>query len=880
MTYLKQLIKTTVLGVLMFHGYHSTAQCGQLIWSDEFNGTTLDESKWAYDLGNGCPNLCGWGNSELQSYTSNSNNIQLNNGLLEITARNDNGSYTSAKITTEGLHTWQYGRFEMRAKLASGTGLWPAFWMLPVNGSWPMTGEIDIMENRGDEMDHIGGTLHYGSSYPANQHDGTGYDLENGTFADDFHVFAVEWEEGEIRWYVDDELFKTETSNPNTLNPASTDNAWPWDDQEFFIIVNLAIGGENTWYTGTQAADFGTSATMEIDYVRVYNSAVPTVEISGNEHVYQNTTEDYAVTSDPNQTYLWTVPTDAEIISGQGTNTISVDWGNSTGGDITLSIEHTSGDCQGATYEYVKSIDVFENSCSFVFEDAESASPKAQGFISGEYTEAANPSSSSLNSSSSVIAYTRNSDEQYDVIIYEDVLLDPASNYSSGDMIFKIDLYTDAPIGTNIELQIGNLESAGTYPSGIHTVFTGSTSVQNAWETITFTYSSSPDPNGANYEDNLDRMILLFNPNSYTGTTYYFDNLRREISAASNQLEITGSQSIEEGETGVSYTVNGGDINSSYDWNVPNGAIISSGQETDEITVDFGQYGGFVSVKEVIESGCSQAEASLQVAIGNNGCYAFSDEFDNDESNWISIDGEAGFTSTESNNEWNINSTGHDEWASVLYELNNGTSATTLDATESYFAPFIHIRAKASAPVILRATFIDVNGVEAANNYLLPVNTMYLTTDYQDFTLDFEGQFWDEFNGGGLMDTTQLEYIKLSVNPGWQSYPETGYESDFVGDIQIDHIRVGETCNVTNSTDIVLETLDLYPNPTQNIVTINSTSNITPSSIMVIDMQGKDLRNLVSTNGNTIDLSDLENGTYVISIKTQGNSFSKLIVKQ
>lgn len=249
------------------------SQCnGTLVWSDEFSGTTLDGNKWVYDIGNGCPSLCGWGNSELEYYTNSTNNVRTADGILTIEARSESmgGSpFTSGKIKTLGKFGHTYGRYEARMRLPNGSGLWPAFWMLNVNNNWPMTGEIDIMEYRGDQTSSTHGTLHYGSAWPNNQYDGGGYNLPTGNFYSEWHLFAVEWDDNEIRWFLDDVKFKTETRNPNSLNPASTDDPWPWTS-DFYIILNLAVGG---WFTGvTDAADVQLiKATFEIDYVRVYD---------------------------------------------------------------------------------------------------------------------------------------------------------------------------------------------------------------------------------------------------------------------------------------------------------------------------------------------------------------------------------------------------------------------------------------------------------------------------------------------------------------------------------------------------------------------------------------------------------------------------------
>jgi beta-glucanase (GH16 family) len=266
------------------------AQCkGNLIWSDEFNGSSLDLTKWTYDLGNGCPGLCGWGNSEKEYYTNQ--NVNVTGGYLYLTAINQNNyagsgtNYTSGKIHTRGKFDRTYGRFEARIMLPAGVGMWPAFWLLPtsnVYGGWPTSGEIDIMENRGDQPNFMGSTLHYGNAWPANLYDSNGWNLPNGqSMMADFHIFAVEWTAADMKFYVDGALIKTETKSPNSLNPASNNAVvWPWD-QNFYIILNLALGG---WYSGNPTdaailASGGFPKSMLVDYVRVYDMAAATSKI-------------------------------------------------------------------------------------------------------------------------------------------------------------------------------------------------------------------------------------------------------------------------------------------------------------------------------------------------------------------------------------------------------------------------------------------------------------------------------------------------------------------------------------------------------------------------------------------------------------------------
>lgn len=238
-----------------------------LVWSDEFDGETLDESKWEAQLGTGCPDLCGWGNGEFQSYQRE--NVSVGDGVLTITARQNvagsDTSYTSARIRTLGKGDWTYGRFEIKAKLPTGQGIWPAIWLLfseDTYGGWAASGEIDIMEAIGSEPGEIFGTIHYGGEFPGNVSSSADFQLSFDTFDQDFYVFALEWEEGEIRWYVNNVLYRTETEW------FSTGGEYPAPfDHDFHMILNVAVGGN---LPGPPDATTPFPQTMEVDYVRVY----------------------------------------------------------------------------------------------------------------------------------------------------------------------------------------------------------------------------------------------------------------------------------------------------------------------------------------------------------------------------------------------------------------------------------------------------------------------------------------------------------------------------------------------------------------------------------------------------------------------------------
>ena len=242
-----------------------------LIWSDEFSGadgSSPDPTKWTYDIeGN------GWGNHELEYYTKRRENARIEKGNLVITAQKESFTgadgvtrdYTSARLKTQGLFAQAYGRIEARIKIPQGQGMWPAFWMLGQDISsagWPKCGEIDIMENIGKEPGTIHGSLH-GPSTTGRTADLTAiFKLPPGqSFADDFHLYAVEWDSDTVRFYVDSNLYATFHSSEW---PAG--GKWVFD-HPFFIILNIAVGGD---WPGSPDESTKFPQTMLVDYVRVY----------------------------------------------------------------------------------------------------------------------------------------------------------------------------------------------------------------------------------------------------------------------------------------------------------------------------------------------------------------------------------------------------------------------------------------------------------------------------------------------------------------------------------------------------------------------------------------------------------------------------------
>lgn len=268
----------------------------KLVWNDEFDGNTIDASKWDFDIGNGFFDykthtwIAGWGNEELQYYTANANNAFVKDGVLTIRAMKESlhgCGYTSARLKTRSrdgaaLFSKLYGRVCIRAKVPWGKGLWPALWMLPQDdkyGGWAASGEIDLMEIVGEKPHEVLSSLHYGSTFPKRSLKTDVYALPNDSTVADWHEYAVEWEPGEIRFYVDDVLAATHTfwwSCSELKNGAGIEakkpahiNPWPAPfDQPFYLIMNVAVGGN---FPGAPNGATHFPAELVIDYVRVYD---------------------------------------------------------------------------------------------------------------------------------------------------------------------------------------------------------------------------------------------------------------------------------------------------------------------------------------------------------------------------------------------------------------------------------------------------------------------------------------------------------------------------------------------------------------------------------------------------------------------------------
>lgn len=262
-----------------------------LLWNDEFNGTKMDSTIWNQEL-----REPGWTNNELQEYTESKKNVFVRDGALVIKAiatESENGEkyYTSGKVTTQNKEDFMYGKIVVSAKVPEGQGLWPAIWMMPTEesfyGQWPKCGEIDIMEVLGSDTKTAYATIHYGEPHAQQQGVLT---LNEGSFSDSFHEYSVEWEPGEMRFYIDGELINT-VNDWFTAVEGEDDKTYPAPfNQTFFVQMNLAVGG--TWPGNPDETTDFSKAEFVIDYVRVYQKPQYNTDVQKPEKNFREPMED------------------------------------------------------------------------------------------------------------------------------------------------------------------------------------------------------------------------------------------------------------------------------------------------------------------------------------------------------------------------------------------------------------------------------------------------------------------------------------------------------------------------------------------------------------------------------------------------------------
>jgi len=249
-------------------GYISPATYADynLIWSDDFTDT-LDTSKWSFHSGTGCPNLCGWGNNELQYYTDKNHSFVDGNLVIEAKKENTGSStYTSTRIHTDNKFEFKYGRIDIRANMPSATGSWVAFWLINKEYSindpadkWPSGGEIDIMEYLGESQNKVFGTTHFGEDLSKHQYKSTYYTTTGENFDKVYYVFSIIWVEDKITWLINNVEYKTFTPSDTNGQP------YPFND-EFYFIMNLSVGGNlPVAPVASQYSDY-----LIVDYIKVF----------------------------------------------------------------------------------------------------------------------------------------------------------------------------------------------------------------------------------------------------------------------------------------------------------------------------------------------------------------------------------------------------------------------------------------------------------------------------------------------------------------------------------------------------------------------------------------------------------------------------------
>ncbi|MDG1934531.1 MAG: family 16 glycosylhydrolase [Flavobacteriales bacterium] len=293
------MFRIILISCFMLYCNFLHAQNWQLVWEDDFDGIDLDLSKWMHEYGTGSQyNMWGWGNGEKQYYQAQ--NTTLSNGIATIEVKEEPSGiidswgatsyYSSSKISTKGIFDFRYGKVEARMKTIDGQGFWPAFWMLPTNGSWPCDGEIDIMEQWGGNYFTNGttGAAHLGTCpYSQSSHFYQNFStyISSGSYADEFHTYSVIWKEDTITWFVDDnEIFSID---PSSYWSVPSQHDWPFNSNQWYIMINLAItqGGPN--------ANTVFPNQIQVDYVRVYQDNITAISDVTSDANFITYSQDY-----------------------------------------------------------------------------------------------------------------------------------------------------------------------------------------------------------------------------------------------------------------------------------------------------------------------------------------------------------------------------------------------------------------------------------------------------------------------------------------------------------------------------------------------------------------------------------------------------------
>lgn len=522
-------MKKWIFTILVFSSFHLPSFAQEILfWADEFNGNQLDTNFWEYQIGDGCPNLCGWGNNELQSYQKNQ--LKVENGLLLIQAKKQqlgNSSYVSSRIRTINKMDFTGGRIEVRARLPKGKGYWPAVWFLPTEnyfGQWPLSGEIDLLEGKGQEPNKTWGTIHYGAYAPQNKYTGETYTLPAGNFSDDFHIFSVIWKPDSIKWLVDGNLFAVRT--PKDLGGFN----WPFR-HNFHALINLAVGGN---FLGNPDSGTPDTATLQVDYLRIYQ-APEHQTISGPEAVLRlDKGRSFYVNPMNGSSYSWILPEGASMVSGAGTSKVVLNWGLKSD-SLKVSITRN-----GSTYVLSKWVSSLPDSCAGIIDNGENLNTLFYAASTGTFRAGTtNPAKDSVNGSNTCYRYYRNSTQAYDNINWRSDLLKESESFEKGNLVLSMKVYTTAPIGTEINLNFENRQRAQSdYPLGRRSVFQAKTKKTREWELVEFKQILSPDLQTP--ANSIDQFVMLPAPNSSSNDVFFFDEFRlqeKPCKDAANGLE-------------------------------------------------------------------------------------------------------------------------------------------------------------------------------------------------------------------------------------------------------------------------------------------------------------------------------------------------------